>query len=117
MNSLIEQTFDGFTVDGVEIPVAFLNYDGRKTTYIVYQNVDKDHSLSGDGDLLNYIDYYDFDVYSKGNYLAIIEELKRKLKEVGFAWSPSRTSPDIYEPDTKYYHKTLCFGYCRTEEN
>jgi hypothetical protein len=76
---------------------------------------DADKSLSGDDELIGYVDYYDFDVYSKGNWKEIVESVKAILKENGFIWQPSRSSQDFYETDTKYYHKTLNFAYLKEE--
>ena len=116
MNELIERIFAGFTVDGREIPVAFLYYEGHGEPYIVYMNMDADNSLTGDDGLIGYVDYYDFDVYAKGNFYPIIEAMKQLLIENGFVWQVSRTSADMYEPDTGYYHKTLNFAILRMED-
>lgn len=115
MNELIETIFAGFTVDGVAIPVSFLYYEGHGEPYITYQETDADNSLSGDDELIGYADYYDFDIYSKGNYKKIIEKVKELLREHDFVWQPSRSSADMYETETGYYHKTLCFGILREE--
>lgn len=116
MNELIQSIFTNFTVDGVKIPVKFLKYEGHDEPYVTYMQQDADNSYSGDDDLLGYVDYYDFDVYSKGNYTNIIEELKRILKENEFVWQPSRSSQDFYENDTGYYHKTLNFAIFKQED-
>ena len=110
MNELIETIFNNFEVDNVKIPVKFMFYEGHGEPYVVYMQQDADNSLSGDDDLIGYADYYDFDVYSKGNFLSIIEQIKALLKENGFVWQPSRTSADFYEVETGYYHKTLNFA-------
>lgn len=115
MNELIESIFANFSVDGVTIPVSFMFYEGHDEPYIVYMNIDMDNSLSGDDDLIGYVTYYDFDVYSKGNYDKIIESVKALLKQNGFVWQPLRTSADMYEVETGYYHKTLCFAYLKEE--
>lgn len=115
MNELIESILADFTVEGVKIPVAYMFYEGHGEPFIVYMQQDADNTLSGDDDLLAYVDYYDFDVYAKGNYHAIVKELKRILKENGFVWQPSRSSADMYETDTKYYHKTLNFAIYKEE--
>ena len=117
MNELIESIFQNFTVDGVEIPVSFMFYEGHGEPYVVYMQQDADGSLSGDDDLLGYVDYYDFDVYAKGNFLGIIESLKSILKANNFVWQPSRSSMDMFETDTGYYHKTLNFAILKEEEN
>lgn len=115
MNSLIETIFANFQVDGVSIPVSFLRYTGKSTTYIVYLREDTDNSLSGDDEILGYVEYYDFDIYSKGNYLNIVESVKQIMKQNGFMWQPSKTSSDMYEDDTGYYHITLNFAIEREE--
>ena len=114
MNELIEILFKGFTVDGTVIPVSFLYYEGHGEPYVVYQQESADNSLTADDELLGYVDYYDFDIYSKGNYLRIAERVKEILEGSGFVWQPSRSSADMYEPDTGYYHKTLNFGILRS---
>lgn len=105
MNELIEDIFTNF-----EVPVSFLRYDGKETTYITYEQIYIDNSFSGDNSLIGYADYYDFDIYSKGNYFDIIEQVKEKMKDNGFVWQPSKSSGDMYEDDTGYFHKTLCFA-------
>nr|DAQ85193.1 MAG TPA: tail component [Caudoviricetes sp.] len=115
MNSLIEKTLSDFTVNGKKIPVNFLRYNGSSETYITYMMTDADSVLHGDDELLNYVEYYDIDIYSKGNYKPIIKVLKGLLTAVGFMWEPDRSSEDMYDDDTKYYHKTLCFSIERSE--
>ena len=115
VNVLIETIFSGFAVDGKEIPVAFLRYDGTSETYVVYSQTDADNSLSADDDLINYAEYYDFDVFSKENYFPIIESIISLCKANGFVWQPSRSSGDMYEDDTGYYHRTLNFAFLKGE--
>ena len=115
MNELIESIFQNFTVDGVEIPVSFMFYEGHGEPYVTYMQQDADGSLSGDDELIGYVDYYDFDVYSRGNFLNIIESLRNVLESNGFVWQPSRSSQDFFETDTGYYHKTLNFAIFKEE--
>lgn len=116
-NILIEQLFANFSVDGITIPVAFLRYTGKHTTYVTYQQTNSNDPFSGDDELQNYVDFYDFDIYSKGNYFPIIEAIKTILKDNGFRWQPDRSSGDMYEDDTGYYHKTLSFSIERSINN
>ena len=109
MNELIESLLANLSV-----PFSFLFYDGNADAYVTYMHTDSAEVLSADNHIINYVDYYDFDVYSKGNFFSIISELKEKLEAGGFMWNPSRSSPDMYEKDTKYYHKTLCFSIERS---
>ena len=115
MNELIQSIFTNFSVDGLSIPVKFLRYNGKQTSYITYMETDIDNSYAGDNEILGYVSYYDFDIYSKGNYFNIVEAVKEIMKNNGFIWQPSRTSEDMYEDDTGFYHKTLCFAIERQE--
>ena len=114
INELIETIFNNFTVDGVKIPVKFLRYNGSETTYITYMQIDADNALSADDELINYMEYYDFDIFSKGDYTDIVEAVIQKLEENNFRWRPSWSSSDLYEDDTGYYHKTLNFAIERS---
>ena len=116
MNKLIQDIFKNFTVDDVAIPVKFLHYEGHGETYITYMNQDMDGSLTGDDDLLGYVEFYDFDIYSKENCSKVIDEMRKILEENGFVWQVSRSSMDMYETDTGYYHKTLNFAIYKQEE-
>ena len=110
INSLIESILADFEVNKVKIPVNFLFYEGHGDPYITYAQMTADGSFAGDDELLGYVDYWDFDVYSKGNYLEIVESLKAILESHDFRFQPSRTSGDLFEPDTGYFHKTLNFA-------
>ena len=116
MNDLIKKIFKDFQVNNVKIPISFLRYDGNSNTYITYMENYKEVELNADNELQYYVVYYDFDVYSKGNYLEVIKELKRILEENNFTWQPENDSSDMYEDDTKFYHKTVCFSYIIKEE-
>lgn len=116
MNELIEEILSGLTVDGSHIPYAFLYYEGHGEPYITYMEESTDNSFSGDNGLVGFVHYYDFDVYSTGNYFPILEALRTALEANGFVWQPSRSSSDYFEPDTHYYHRTYNFAYM-WEEN
>lgn len=112
MNEAIETLFTNFEVNGQTIPVSYMVYINKQgEPYVVYYQYDKDNSYSSDDDISGYVTYYDFDIYAKGNYLAIVEAIKDKLKKAGWTWQPRRDSPDMYEADTGYFHKTICFAY------
>ena len=95
-------------------PVSYMYYEGTEDTYITYMQLDKYGSLFGDDKIIGAVQYYDFDVYSKSNYLEVISKLIDTMVAAGWTYQPSRDSPDIYERDTKFYHKTICF--CKESE-
>lgn len=110
MNEIIENIFENFTVDNVQIPVSFLYYNGHSKSYVTYNNTNTGSTSYCDDGLEHYVETYDFDIYSKGNYLKIVEGVKNLLEANGFIWQPSMTSADLYEEDTGYFHKTLGFA-------
>jgi hypothetical protein len=115
MNSTIERIFNGFTVDGTKIPVSFVYYEGHDEPFITYQQIDADGSFSADDDIQGLVLYYDFDVYSKTDYTSIIDGVKELLTKNGWKWQPNMSSMDMYETDTGYYHRTLCFAVLKEE--
>ena len=114
MNEIIETAFNGFTVDNVEIPVKYLHYMGHGEPYVTYTPTGNGNVFSADDQIQNYIIYYDFDIYSKRNFYAIAEAIKLIMQANNFSYVPSQDSPEMYETDTGYYHKTLCFAIERS---
>lgn len=115
-NTVIERLFKDFKVNGQPVPVSFLRYNGDATTYVTYQQVFANSPLTGDDELENYVDFYDFDIFSKGNYIPIAEAIKTILNDAGFRWRPENSSGDRFEDDTGYYHKTLNFSIERSQQ-
>lgn len=97
-------------VDNTVIPFDYMTYDGHGEDYIVFLQYDKDNSYSADDEIAGFVEYFDIDIYSQGNYLGIIKEVKNRFKAYGWTYQPRRDSPDMYDADTRYYHKTLCFA-------
>jgi hypothetical protein len=71
---------------------------------------DKDSVLAGEDEVIGCVQFYDFDIFSKSNYLNVINTLIDTMVAAGWTYQPSRDSPDMYERDTKYYHKTICLA-------
>lgn len=94
----------------IGVPVAFMFYEGSADTYITYMQLDKDSAIAGDDEVLGCVQYYDFDIYSKSNYLSLVSSLIETMVAAGWTYQPSRDSPDLYERDTKYFHKTICLA-------
>ena len=110
-NSIIKNVLSGIVIDGTPVEVAFLHYVGSGEPYIVYSEIHKDRSYSADDLNEGYFSNIDIEIYSAKNYLPIIEVVLSRLESTGFIYEPNKDSSDMYDPDTKYYHKTLCFAY------
>ena len=98
----------------IGVPVRYMFYDGNADTFITYQQVDKESVLAGDDSILGCVQYYDFDVYSKGNYFSLVTTLIQTMTAAGWTYSPDRDSPDLYERDTRFYHKVI--SMCKESE-
>ena len=107
MNKEIEKLFKDFIVDSISIPIAFIRYRGNSKTYLTYQEINNKPELEADDIVLYSASVYDIDIYSDRNYLNIVEEVKKKMLESDFIWVED--SIDMYEEDTKLYHKTITF--------
>lgn len=116
-NEEIQTLFTGFNVNGNKIPVAYLFYRGDATTYVTYMQTYKDQSFSADDMIRGYVELYDFDIYSRGNYGDVMEDIIEIMQNAGWTYQPSRDSADMYETDTGYFHKTICFAKEREVNN
>ena len=105
LNAEIETLLKNFSC-----PVSFMFYEGSADTYITYQQTHIEDTLAGDDEVLAGIVAYDFDVYSKGNYISVINSLLTIMIGAGWTYQPSMDSPDLYERDTKFFHKTICLA-------
>ena len=104
---LLKTIFENFTVDGVQIPVEYLKYKGNSKTYVTYTFTGDDPSLFGEDKEIGSIISVDVDVFSDGNFVAIQEKIEQLMEDNGFI--RTGTSPDLYEEDTKLFHKTIEF--------
>ena len=104
MNKEIFDIMCLLTVDGEEIPVAWLKYKGNLKKYIVFSSLGETPTSHSDDECDYSTNQYDFDIYADGNYLNILKEVKKRLKANGWTWVED--SPDMYEDDTGLYHKT-----------
>lgn len=112
MNEDIEEIFNGkLTIDKIDIPISFMEYTGNSTDYIVYYNDGDIPVYSAEDEPIYSNNELEFNIYTKGNYLKIIKELKKIMKENDYDWTGD--SEDLYESDTKYHHKVVSFQKIR----
>ena len=108
MNKELKTMFgDAITVNGKKIPTAHLKYQGKEPTYVVWTIISNSPALSGDDEPIYGITTVDVDVYSKGNYLSVLNEVKKLMKLNGWVWKED--SVEMYEDDTGLYHITATF--------
>ena len=115
MNEEIVTIFKDFKVNDKSIPVAHLIYKGKSKTFITWSIINEVPSISGDDEDLYSVVGVDIHIYSDGNYLDIINEVKKLMKKNNWLWSED--SPEMYEEDTELYHKTITFEKERFIDN
>lgn len=101
-------------MDGVKIPVRFLNYTGQAETYLTYYTWYEKPDNFSDDEHKNEIVYLTVDIFSNKNFKGAIKKLKKTLKQNGFIWED--TAPEQYESDTGYYHVPVNFYYLGDSE-
>lgn len=98
---------ESITVKGEEIPVAHLRYKGDSRKFVTWTITGEDPALSANDEVLCSTCTLDVDIFSEGNYLDIVKKIKQKMKNNDWAWVGD--SAEMYEEDTKLYHKTCSF--------
>lgn len=92
----------------LKIPVSFQKYNGKESTYVTFFNYLEQGEQYADNEEKTTGYYIQIDVWSKNDYTELVEKLKIAMKTAGFV----RTSAvDLFENDTKIFHKALRFLY------
>ena len=108
MNEELKAIFgSAIKVKGKSVPVAHLRYKGKETTFATWTITAENPVLSADDEPMYSVVTVDVDVFSKGNYLALVTEIKQLMKQHDWVWTGD--SPEMYEEDTELYHKTISF--------
>lgn len=103
INSLITEA-----LKPLKVPVSFQKYNGKESTYITFFNYLEQGEQYADNEEKATGYYIQIDVWSKSDYTILVENLKNAMEAAGFI----RTSAvDLFESDTKIYHKAMRFFY------
>ena len=89
------------------IPVAHLRYKGNSKKFVTWTITGETPTLCADDEDIFTVCSVDVDIFSDGNYLDIMREIKRKMKNNGWIWVED--SAEMYEEDTMLYHRTCSF--------
>lgn len=90
------------------IPVSFQKYNGKESTYITFFNYLEQGEQYADNEEKETGYYIQLDLWSKNDYTELAHNIKDYMKAAGFI----RTSAaDLFESDTKIYHKVMRFFY------
>lgn len=107
MNEELKTIFDNFKVNDKSIPVKHLRYKGKSKTFVTWTITSEAPSFSADDEYLYSVVQVDIDIFSDSNYLEIMKEVKKIMKNNKWLWVED--SPEMYEDDTELYHRTITF--------
>lgn len=91
----------------LEVPVAHLRYKGKEKKYVVWTILDEEPLFSSDDEIQYSKVPVDIDIYSESNYLSLMSSIKKIMEENEWIWGGD--SAEMYEEDTKLYHRTCTF--------
>jgi hypothetical protein len=92
----------------LNVPVCRLKYSGTAPTYITYFIFNEMGDLFADNEEIVTGYHVQVDIWSKGDYTDIENQLKELMTAAGF----KRTyAIELYEEETHIYHKAIRFFY------
>jgi hypothetical protein len=102
------------TLKPLNIPVTFQKYNGKADIYVTFHEYmatgeayeEDEESLTGH--------YVQIDVWSKDDYTSLVMKVKELLLNAGFK---RLNEIDLYEEDTKIYHKGMKFYFLEERES
>lgn len=101
------------TLKPLRIPIAFQRYNGKAETYITFHEyLSTGEEYEDDVETLT-AHYIQVDVWSKTDYTDAVKSIKELMLKAGFK---RLNEIDLYEEDTKIYHKGLKFYYLEEGE-
>jgi len=103
MNKLIIDT-----LKPLGIPVSFMNYNNTADTYIVFLEYNQASRMNADDVELITKHFFQVDVFSSGNYLQLVKDVKSSMKKAGFG---RMFESETYDDDMKKFRKILRFNY------
>lgn len=96
------------TLKPLGVPVAFGNYNQTADTYIVFVEYNQASRMNANDDEIITKHFFQMDVFSTGNYLQLVKDVKRLMKEAGFG---RMFESETYDTDMKMFRKILRFNY------
>ena len=97
------------TLEGLGVPVERLVFTGNASVFFTYQFVLGADTAVADDESGAEEFLYRVDLYTKGDFFALIRRTKQALKAAGFYGVT--VDPEVYEQDTGYYHVPIEMKY------
>lgn len=98
------------TIKSVLDPIVsnkFQAYDSPPDTYCTYFVYNEQGEAWAENESISTGYYVQVDIWSKGNYSTLYQQVKAAMVSAGFHFSYAQ---DLYENDTKIFHKAIRFN-------
>lgn len=96
------------TLSDLDVPVSQSRYNLSADTYVVFNEYHQAPFVNADDEEQSTKHFYQVDVFSAGNYLQLVADVKAKLKAAGFS---RMFESETYDDDMRKYRKILRFHY------
>lgn len=96
------------TLRPLNIPVSKMRYNLKADTYIVFMEYNQATRMSADDYEIATKHFYQVDVFSKGDFTDLVNEVRKRLKSVGFG---RMFESESYDEDMEMYRSIMRFNY------
>lgn len=98
------------TLTPLGVPVSFARYNNVADTYIVFLEYNQASRMNADDVEVITKHFFQVDVFSGGNYLQLVNDVRRLMKDAGFG---RMFESETYDDDMKKFRKIMRFNYER----
>jgi hypothetical protein len=96
------------TLKPLNVPVSFQTYSGNKFPHITFFGYAENGECWADNKEIQTSYYIQIDVWSKDDYISLVNECMRLMTAAGFK---RLSAMDLYEDELKIYHKAIRFSF------
>lgn len=96
------------TLNPLGVPVSFARYNNVGDTYIVFLEYNQASEMNADDEELITKHFFQVDIFSSGNYLQLVNDVRQRMKEAGFG---RMFESETYDDDMKKFRKIMRFNY------
>lgn len=90
------------------VPVSSMTANNADATYIVFTEYNQAGDLIADDDELTTGYFIQVDVFSSGNFLNLVKQVKSSMKQVGFS---RMYESETYDDQAEKFRKIIRFSY------
>jgi len=96
------------TLKPLNVPVSALTYNNTASTYITFTEYNQASRINADDEELITKHFIQMDVFSSGDYLELVKNVKTLMQQAGFG---RMFESETYDEDMKKFRKIIRFNY------